>query len=109
MPCRVRSCHLSIKRPFALAAEGKLDQAVVHCAEALRLNPDLAETYHNLGVALAKQRKIDEATFFWLTTMWAYLWYVEWPGMGRCLLLPLSFALGPMAKPMVVTEPLSCS
>jgi tetratricopeptide (TPR) repeat protein len=46
---------------MALAAQGKMDQAEAHYAEALRLNPHLAEPHNNLGVALAEQGKIDEA------------------------------------------------
>src|SRR5208337_1542954 len=60
---------------------------------------------HVESVAWAAERKDVLSAFFWLTTMWAYLRYVERPGMGRYLLLPLSFALGLMAKPMLVTEP----
>ena len=34
---------------------------MAHYAEALRLNPNLAEAHNNLGVALAKQGKMDQA------------------------------------------------
>ncbi len=46
---------------FTLAAQGKLDQAMAHYAEALRLEPDFAGAHHNLGLALAAQGKIDQA------------------------------------------------
>ena len=46
---------------FALAAQGKMDQALAHYAEALRLKPDLADTHNNLGMALAAQGKMDQA------------------------------------------------
>ncbi len=46
---------------FALAAQGKTDQALAHYAEALRLDPDLADTHNNLGMALAAQGKLDQA------------------------------------------------
>jgi tetratricopeptide (TPR) repeat protein len=46
---------------LALAAQGKLDQAVAHYAEALRLKPDYAKAHNNLGIALAAQGKLDQA------------------------------------------------
>ena len=45
----------------ALAATGKLDDAVAHLQEALRLRPDNASAHLNLGRALAAQGKSDEA------------------------------------------------
>ncbi|MHC4259743.1 MAG: tetratricopeptide repeat protein [Planctomycetota bacterium] len=42
---------------------------------------------------------------FWMLTMAAYLRYVEYPGLGRYLLTLSLFALGLMAKPMLVTLP----
>jgi protein O-mannosyl-transferase len=61
---------------------------------------------HVESVAWASERKDVLSGFFWLITMWAYLHYVERPGTWRYLLILLSFALGLMAKPMLVTEPL---
>jgi hypothetical protein len=37
--------------------------------------------------------------------MWAYVWYVERPRLGRYLLILVCFSLGLMAKPMLVTLP----
>ena len=45
----------------ALASEGRLDEAVYHYAEAVRIHPGYAEAHNNLGLALATQGKIDEA------------------------------------------------
>jgi len=42
---------------------------------------------------------------FWMLTMWAYLGYTKRPGVKRYLLILLFFALGLMAKPMLVTLP----
>jgi tetratricopeptide (TPR) repeat protein len=44
-----------------LAAQGKLDQAVAHYAEALRLKPDYAGVHNDLGLALAAQGKLEQA------------------------------------------------
>jgi protein O-mannosyl-transferase len=61
---------------------------------------------HVESVAWAAERKDVLSAFFWLLTMWAYLRYVERPGTWRYLVILVCFALGLMAKPMVVTEPL---
>jgi Tfp pilus assembly protein PilF len=45
----------------ALASEGRLDEAVHHYSEALRIRPTYAEVQNNLGLALTAQGKIDEA------------------------------------------------
>ena len=46
---------------LALAATGKMDDAVAHFQEAVRLRPDNASAHFNLGRALAAQGKSDEA------------------------------------------------
>lgn len=46
---------------FLLASRGRLDEAVSHYNEALRLKPDDAKTLYDLGVALDAQGKSDEA------------------------------------------------
>jgi tetratricopeptide (TPR) repeat protein len=60
---------------------------------------------HVESVAWVAERKDVLSTFFWMLTMWAYLQYVKHPGAARYLLTLLSFALGLMAKPMLVTLP----
>jgi protein O-mannosyl-transferase len=60
---------------------------------------------HVESVAWATERKDVLSTFFWLLTMWAYLWYAERPRLGRYLLILVCFSLGLMAKPMLVTLP----
>ncbi len=60
---------------------------------------------HVESVAWIAERKDVLSTFFWLLTMAAYLGYLKKPSLGRYLaILPL-FALGLMAKPMLVTLP----
>jgi tetratricopeptide (TPR) repeat protein len=61
---------------------------------------------HVESVAWVAERKDVLSTFFWLLTLWAYLGYVERPGGQRYLWVVLCFALGLMAKPMLVTLPL---
>jgi Flp pilus assembly protein TadD len=46
---------------IALAAKGRLDEAVTHLAEALRIRPDFEEAHYNMGNILAQQGKLDEA------------------------------------------------
>jgi predicted TPR repeat methyltransferase len=60
---------------------------------------------HVESVAWVTERKDVLSTFFWFTTMWAYLCYVGYPGLTRYLLVLVSFSLGLMAKPMLVTLP----
>jgi tetratricopeptide (TPR) repeat protein len=60
---------------------------------------------HVESVAWVSERKDVLSTLFWLLTMWAYLQYVRQPKIWRYLLTMLFFALGLMAKPMLVTLP----
>jgi tetratricopeptide (TPR) repeat protein len=57
------------------------------------------------SVAWVAERKSLLCTLFFLLTLWAYGWYVRKPGAGRYLSVALLFALGLMAKPMVITLP----
>ena len=60
---------------------------------------------HVESVAWAAERKDVLSTFFWMLTMIAYVYYVKRPGTRRYLLVLVSFSLGLMAKPMLVTLP----
>jgi tetratricopeptide (TPR) repeat protein len=57
------------------------------------------------SVAWVAERKDVLSTLFWLLTMWTYVLYVERPGSKRYVLTLCIFALGLMAKPMLVTLP----
>jgi protein O-mannosyl-transferase len=46
---------------IVLADQGKLDEAIAHYSEALRIKPDYATARNNLGLALADEGKLDEA------------------------------------------------
>ncbi len=60
---------------------------------------------HVESVAWVSERKDVLSTFFWMLTLWAYARYAEDPKWGTYLLTILFFALGLMAKPMLVTLP----
>ena len=60
---------------------------------------------HVESVAWVAERKDVVSTFFWMLTMGAYCYYVERPGLRRYLPVVSFFALGLMAKPMLVTLP----
>ena len=60
---------------------------------------------HVESVAWVAERKDVLSTFLWMTTLWAYVRYVRRPGFNRYLLVLVSFSLGLMAKPMLVTLP----
>lgn len=57
------------------------------------------------SVAWIAERKNVLSTTFWLLTLWAYARYAARPAAGRYLLTLGLFALGLMAKPMLVTLP----
>jgi len=60
---------------------------------------------HVESVAWGSERKDLLCALFWLVTLQAYLFYVQKPGWKRYLLLMISFTLGLMTKPMLVTLP----
>ena len=60
---------------------------------------------HVESVAWIAERKDVLSTFFWLLTMAAYAHYVQRPSVRRYLMVAAPFALGLMAKPMLVTLP----
>lgn len=69
-------------------------------AAAFALHP-----LHVQSVAWAAERKDVLSTFFWMLTMWAYICYVNRPGIKRYLLAFFVFGVGLMAKQMLVTLP----
>ncbi|HUT31492.1 MAG TPA: glycosyltransferase family 39 protein [Sedimentisphaerales bacterium] len=60
---------------------------------------------HVESVAWVAERKDVLSTLFWMLTMAAYVRYVTRPQMSSYLLTLVVFALGLMAKPMLVTLP----
>ena len=60
---------------------------------------------HVESVAWISERKDVLSTFFWMFTMLAYVRYAKKPGMACYLFTLLLFALGLLAKPMLVTLP----
>ncbi len=61
---------------------------------------------HVESVAWVAERKDLLSTLFWLLTLWAYSAYARKPGLFRYLPVAGFFALGLMAKQMLVTLPL---
>jgi Flp pilus assembly protein TadD len=61
---------------------------------------------HVESVAWVAERKDVLSTFFWLATMLAWAWYARKPSVLRYASVMVLFALGLMAKPMLVTLPL---
>lgn len=59
------------------------------------------------SVAWIAERKDVLSTFFWMLTMLAYVRYVRRPGAWRYVLVVVAFALGLMAKPMLVALPIA--
>jgi hypothetical protein len=62
---------------------------------------------HVESVAWLAERKNLLSTFFWLLVIGAYLRYARRPGVAQYLFVLLLFVLGLMAKPMVVTLPVT--
>jgi tetratricopeptide (TPR) repeat protein len=60
---------------------------------------------HVESVAWVTERKDVLSTFLWLLTMWAYARFVSRPKVASYLLVVALFALGLMAKSMLVTLP----
>ncbi len=60
---------------------------------------------HVESVAWVAERKDVLSTLFWFLTIYAYLFYIEAPGIDRYVLIFLFFIMGLMSKPMVVTLP----
>lgn len=60
---------------------------------------------HVESVAWISERKDVLSTFFWILTIYMYLRYVLSHTVSKYLLMIVSFSLGLMAKPMLVTLP----
>src|SRR5207247_3019286 len=60
---------------------------------------------HVESVAWVAERKDVLSTLFWMLTLWSYVSYVRQPQRGRYLAVLVLFALGLLAKPMLVTLP----
>lgn len=60
---------------------------------------------HVESVAWVAERKDVLSTLFWFLTMGAYVWYAGKPGLKRYFPVAVFFALGLLAKQMLVTLP----
>ncbi len=116
--------HAVDYRLFALNPLGHhLDNVLLHAANAAllflvltwmtkRTGPSLLVAalfaFHPLNVesvAWVAERKNVLSTLFFLLAIGAYAWYTKKPEWRRYLLVVTMFALGLMAKPMVITLP----
>lgn len=57
------------------------------------------------SVAWVVERKNVLSAFFWMLTLWTYTRYAQRSQVSRYLLILIPFAMGLMAKPMLVTLP----
>ncbi|HEX2340090.1 MAG TPA: tetratricopeptide repeat protein [Vicinamibacterales bacterium] len=62
---------------------------------------------HVESVAWIAERKDVLSALFWMLTIWAYVRYVHRPAVAPYSLVGVLFALGLMAKPMLVTLPVT--
>jgi tetratricopeptide (TPR) repeat protein len=46
---------------WALSDQGKLDEAIAHCHQAIALDPDFGNPYNDIGVYLMQRNQLDEA------------------------------------------------
>jgi len=60
---------------------------------------------HVESVAWVSERKDVLSAFFWMLTLYLYVWYTERPAVKRYLLVLCAFVLALTSKPMVVTLP----
>ena len=60
---------------------------------------------HVESVAWVAERKDVLSGLFWMLALWGYVRYVERPTRGRYVMVVGCYAMGLMAKPMVVTLP----
>jgi len=56
-------------------------------------------------VAWISSRKDVLSTFFWMLTIWLYIFYTKRPNLKRYISVLVSFIFGLMSKPMVMTLP----
>ena len=61
---------------------------------------------HVESVAWAAERKDVLSAVFWFAASWAYVYYARFPSIKKYALVFFLFALGLMAKPMLVTLPI---
>jgi tetratricopeptide (TPR) repeat protein len=104
-----RGCHLTnlvwhiLNTLLLFAVLRRITGAVWRCALVAALFA--VHPLHVESVAWVSERKDVLSTFFWMLTLWAYAAYAERPGWLRYVLVVLAFALGLLAKPMLVTLP----
>ena len=61
---------------------------------------------HVESVAWVAERKDVLSAVFWFAALWAYVYYVRRPNIGRYITVLMLFGLGLLSKPMLVTLPI---
>ena len=96
--CAAHRQHAAVV--LAASPDDRRDLASAFVAALFALHP-----LHVESVAWISERKDVLSTLFWMLTMWAYVSYTRQPRWTRYLAVLALFALGLMAKPMLVTLP----
>jgi tetratricopeptide (TPR) repeat protein len=82
------NCRAHFYLGSALLAQGKLDEAIQHFSEALRLKPQFVEAWNQLGLTLMKQGKPDEAAPYLAEALRLKPQFVEaWNNLGLALMM----------------------
>lgn len=102
--------HHSVNLLFHIANTLLLFTSIKRITRALWQSAFVAALFaihplHVESVAWISERKDVLSTFFWLLTIITYCRYVKNPKTSRYILTLVFFALGLMAKPMLVTVP----
>jgi tetratricopeptide (TPR) repeat protein len=95
--------HAAAAVALLLALEGMTGAALLSFVVAALF---AVHPLHVESVAWAAERKDVLSGFFWMLTLGVYLRYARRPGPRRLAVVALTFALGLLAKPMLVTLPL---
>jgi tetratricopeptide (TPR) repeat protein len=81
------SAFMQMNLANALARKGQSDEAMVHYAEAIKLQPYYADAYYNRGSVLLAKGRINEAVADWEKTLQIQPSYADaHTGLGNALL-----------------------
>jgi len=72
-----QSARAHLNLGAVLVTQGKVDDAIAHYREALKIKPYYVRTHNNLGIALREQGKLDEAISHYRTALRIRPQYVD--------------------------------